>query len=73
MEYLAEMDFDTIIFILQGISTTLAIFTNMFLVYLVKTSTKSNIGNYKYLLIIFACFETFYSIVVFVGMPVRFS
>lgn len=66
-----EFDLETIIYIFQGSSTILAVVTNIFLVYVIKNHTRNQIGNYKYLLIVFALFEAFYSIVVFVGMPVN--
>lgn len=57
--------------VLQAGCTVVALFLNTFLIYTIKNYTRSAIGSYKWVLIIFAAFEMTYAVVVLIGMPVE--
>ena len=63
----------SLFFLIQGGNTLLAIVLNLFLVYLAIFQTRSNIGSYQMIVIVYALFEALYAIVTFIGMPVSQS
>lgn len=56
---------------LQTTAAGFAVILNSFLIYVIHTFTKNNLGFYKNILTIYCIFEIFYALVAVIGMPVR--
>lgn len=61
-----------VLFYCQLFIASLAIFFNSFLITLVARHTRNNLGFYKWIIVMFAVFETAYSLVILLGMPVSY-